>query len=122
MYFFPQAIREPIWWRSRSVFRARRNTRPVFADDQNPVRIEFWGDTVDTMAHFDIMSQRRTDNVDKLTLMPSTEIVFSGGDDLMKKITAFYDTVKGKGAKKGSRNAAKGYRQAQKRRELKLCR
>lgn len=91
-------------------------------DDQNPVRIEFWGDTVDTMAHFDIMSQRRTDNVDKLTLMPSTEIVFSGGDDLMKKITAFYDTVKGKGAKKGSRNAAKGYRQAQKRRELKLCR
>ena len=82
-------------------FSVRGGILDLFSpDDQNPVRIEFWGDTVDTMAHFDIMSQRRTDNVDKLTLMPSTEIVFSGGDDLMKKITAFYDTVKGKGAKK----------------------
>lgn len=81
-------------------FSVRGGILDLFSpDDQNPVRIEFWGDTVDTMAHFDIMSQRRTDNVDKLTLMPSTEIVFSG-DDLMKKITAFYDTVKGKGAKK----------------------
>ena len=66
--------------------------------DLIPVRIVFWGVTVVSMAHFDIMSQRRTDNVDKLTLMPSTEIVFSGGDDLMKKLTAFCDTVKGKGA------------------------
>ena len=82
-------------------FSVRGGILDLFSpDDQNPVRIEFWGDTVDTMAHFDIISQRRTDNVDKLTLMPSTEIVFSGGDDLMKKITAFYDTVKGKGAKK----------------------
>lgn len=81
-------------------FSVRGGILDLFSpDDQNPVRIEFWGDTVDTMAHFDIISQRRTDNVDKLTLMPSTEIVFSGGD-LMKKITAFYDTVKGKGAKK----------------------
>lgn len=81
-------------------FSVRGGILDLFSpDDQNPVRIEFWGDTVDTMAHFDIISQRRTDNVDKLTLMPSTEIVFSG-DDLMKKITAFYDTVKGKGAKK----------------------
>ena len=82
-------------------FSVRGGILDLFSpDDQNPVRIEFWGDTVDTMSHFDIMSQRRTDNVDKLTLTPSTEIVFSGGDDLMKKITAFYDTVKGKGAKK----------------------
>lgn len=81
-------------------FSVRGGILDLFSpDDQNPVRIEFWGNTVDTMAHFDIISQRRTDNVDKLTLMPSTEIVFSGGD-LMKKITAFYDTVKGKGAKK----------------------
>ena len=82
-------------------FSVRGGILDLFSpDDQKPVRIEFWGDTVDTMAHFDIASQRRTDNVDKLTLMPSTEIVFSGNDELIKKITEFYDTVKGKGAKK----------------------
>lgn len=71
-------------------FSVRGGILDLFSpDDQNPVRIEFWGDTVDTMAHFDIISQRRTDNVDKLTLMPSTEIVFSGGDDLMKRLPHF---------------------------------
>ncbi len=40
-------------------------------DSDNPVRVEFWGDTVDSMAYFDIMSQRRGDNVDSIGISPS---------------------------------------------------
>ena len=32
-------------------------------DDEEPVRIELWGDTVDTMCRFDVVSQRRTVNI-----------------------------------------------------------
>ena len=41
--------------------------------DDNPVRIEFWGDEIDTMAFFDIDSQRRMDNIDCCRILPAAE-------------------------------------------------
>lgn len=32
-------------------------------DGSFPLRLEFWGDTIDTIAHFEIESQRRTDQL-----------------------------------------------------------
>ena len=29
-----------------------------------PIRLELWGDTVDTLSYFDLLTQRRTDNLD----------------------------------------------------------
>ncbi len=69
-------------------------------DSENPVRIEFWGDTVESMSHFDIASQRRTDKVASLSVMPSTEIVFDSDLSLIEKIEDFCKNVKGKGSKK----------------------
>lgn len=38
-----------------------------------PLRIEFWGDEVDTMAHFNPSTQRRTETVDTAELLPAAE-------------------------------------------------
>ena len=38
-----------------------------------PVRVEFWGDEIDSMAYFDVGSQRRGDAVDRLTCLPCME-------------------------------------------------
>jgi len=53
---------------------------------ENPVRAEFWGDEVDSLSYFDILTQRRTDTVDYVTLCPSSEVIISDKEELAKKI------------------------------------
>ncbi len=50
---------------------------------QNPVRVEFWGDQIDSMSYFEIDSQRRTIAVDSVMITPAREVVFES-DDLLK--------------------------------------
>lgn len=38
-----------------------------------PVRVEFWGDEIDSMAYFDVGSQRRGDAVEQLVCLPCME-------------------------------------------------
>jgi len=40
---------------------------------ENPVRIEFWGDEIDSMGFFDIESQRRIEPVSECTILPAAE-------------------------------------------------
>ena len=39
----------------------------------NPVRMEFWGDSIDSMGLFDLQSQRRIENIDSCRILPSAE-------------------------------------------------
>ena len=48
---------------------------PVRAE--NPVRIEFWGDEIDTVSYFDTETQRRTENVDTVEITPANEVLIS---------------------------------------------
>jgi len=41
--------------------------------DAEPVRMEFWGDEIDSMGHFDIASQRRTEAVERCVILPAAE-------------------------------------------------
>ena len=41
--------------------------------DSEPVRMEFWGDEIDSMAHFEVSSQRRTDPVERCVILPAAE-------------------------------------------------
>ena len=41
----------------------------------NPIRLEFFGDTVDAAGVFDVMTQRRIESVDQVTLTPAREIL-----------------------------------------------
>ena len=41
---------------------------------EEPTRIEFFGDEIDRMSSFDIMSQRRTEDINELFITPSREV------------------------------------------------
>jgi transcription-repair coupling factor (superfamily II helicase) len=42
---------------------------------EHPVRLEFFGDEIDRMSYFDVRSQRRTDDLEELTVTPVREVI-----------------------------------------------
>ena len=57
-------------------FALRGGILDVFAPGmEQPVRVEFWGDEVDTMGCFDSITQRRTENVERALLLPASEVL-----------------------------------------------
>jgi len=52
---------------------------------QNPIRIELWGDEIDSMSYYDILSQRRTENIDSFRILPARELQFKNSE-LAEKI------------------------------------
>ena len=51
-----------------------------------PVRIEFWGDDIDSMGFFDIKTQRRTESVEACRILPAAEslaMLASGGAEAL---------------------------------------
>ncbi len=65
-----------------------------------PVRIEFWGDIVDSISLFDLETQRRTDILNTVSITPSMEVLFDSAEAMKEKLEAFVSTVKGKGSVK----------------------
>ena len=65
-------------------------------DDEEPVRIELWGDTVDTMCHFDASTQRRTVNIDEILIAPSKEFIIDNSQELIEKIEKLASSIRGK--------------------------
>ncbi|MBR4888671.1 MAG: transcription-repair coupling factor, partial [Clostridia bacterium] len=65
-----------------------------------PVRIEFWGDEIDTISYYDIESQRRTDPVPSVTITPSVEVFSENKALLAKNIRAHAASLRGKTAAK----------------------
>ncbi len=53
----------------------------------NPVRIELWGDEIDTVSEFDSLSQRRTETIKEFTVYPANEFVFDR-DLLLEKLNS----------------------------------
>lgn len=67
-------------------------------DRERPLRMELWGDEIDTIAEFDILSQRRTDTVSSVRITPSCEIFTHDRDELADKIEALAKKVRGSAA------------------------
>ncbi len=61
-----------------------------------PVRVEYWGDDIDSMARFDVQSQRRGDSLDRCRILPAVEALPSlapgGAGAVAREITRFADT------------------------------
>ena len=64
-----------------------------------PVRLELWGDTIDSIARFDIATQRRTDIIESIDIIPSTEVLFTSKAEQAKRIDALAKGLKGKAVK-----------------------
>lgn len=73
----------------------------------DPIRIEFWGDEIDSMSFFDISSQRRTETVDHCVILPAAEtlptLTIGGTEALCREIDAFADRY---ARRRNSENAA----------------
>lgn len=55
-------------------FAVRGGIIDVFTPNElQPVRIDFWGDEIDTIASFEVESQRRTDMLDEIQITPAVE-------------------------------------------------
>lgn len=72
-----------------------------------PVRIELWGDNVDTIAEFDPSTQRRTDIIDECKILPANEILFEDDVDFKNKLGCFIENLSGRGSKKAKESLLK---------------
>ena len=41
--------------------------------EENPWRVELWGDEIDSIRSFDVESQRSIENLEEITIYPATE-------------------------------------------------
>ena len=73
----------------------------------SPVRIEFWGDEIDTVTYFDVISQRRTDDVGSILLTPCTEVLFDSPDAMAEALNEIKKGLRGKSAAAAKENIDK---------------
>ena len=60
-------------------FSVRGGILDVFSlTEENPWRIELWGDEIDSIRSFDAESQRSIENLDEIVIYPATELVLDG--------------------------------------------
>lgn len=60
---------------ARGEFSIRGGIIDISINDTIGVRIELWGDEVDSIRYFNIVSQRSTSQIDKITIYPAHEFV-----------------------------------------------
>ena len=54
--------------------------------ETSPVRLELWGDEIDSMCYFDLDTQRRTAPLDRMKITPACEVLFDSPDALRDAI------------------------------------
>ncbi|MCR5636529.1 MAG: transcription-repair coupling factor [Clostridiales bacterium] len=82
-------------------FAHRGGIVDIFVPDcENPVRVEFWGDEIDSINYFDTETQRRTDYVEEIVISPSNEVLIEDYNLLADKIEEKASTLKGKFSEK----------------------
>ena len=63
-----------------------------------PIRIELWGDVVDTISYFDLLTQRRTEPLEAVAIPPAAEIMYDDPAALAADIEALASAQRGKNA------------------------
>ncbi len=81
-------------------FAVRGGIVDLFSPDSElPFRIDFWGDTIDSISFFETDSQRRVNQIDEITVTPAAEICCEN-QKLIEIIEKFASGIKGKGSVK----------------------
>jgi transcription-repair coupling factor (superfamily II helicase) len=58
-------------------FSVRGDIIDIFPpNEDNPVRIELWGDEIDTISYFDLDTQRRIESITSVDIPPVKEAIF----------------------------------------------
>ena len=78
-------------------FSIRGDIVDLYAPDmKQPVRMEFWGDEIDTMHTFDLTTQRREDAIEKIYVSPAREALLGAPTDAAALLRAFLKKQRGK--------------------------
>ena len=80
----------------RGQFSVRGGIVDISLAEKEGIRIEFWGDEIDSIRYFNIISQRSTENIDKITIYPAHEYILEKSiDSVISKIrkTVFNEKV-----------------------------
>ena len=76
-------------------FSVRGSVIDIFpVGESAPVRIELWGDEIDSAAYFDTETQRRTDPIESVTVPPALEIIFGSREELCGRIDALSKSIR----------------------------
>ena len=59
----------------RGQFSVRGGIVDISITEKTGVRVEFWGDEIDSIRYFNIVSQRSTENINDITIYPSHEYI-----------------------------------------------
>lgn len=71
----------------RGEFSIRGGIIDISISDTQGVRVELWGDEIDSIRYFNIISQRSTENIDKIEIFPAHEYILENSiDDVIKNI------------------------------------
>lgn len=81
----------------QSQFSIRGSIVDIFpVGSSMPVRIELWGDDVDTVSYFETDSQRRIQEIDSIDIAPALEVLFESNEAFAEKIDKLISVQKGK--------------------------
>ncbi len=75
----------------KSSFSIRGGIVDIAISEKKGVRIELWGDEIDSIRYFDTMSQRSTDKIEEIKIYPAHEFILEKSlDEITKKLHKKY--------------------------------
>ena len=80
----------------RGQFSVRGGIVDISITEKTGVRIEFWGDEIDSIRYFNVMSQRSTENIEKIIIYPAHEYLLETNiENVINKIknTIYPDSI-----------------------------
>ena len=78
-------------------FSVRGDIVDIYAPDMHqPARVEYWDDEIDSMASFDLLTQRRDGALEKIYLSPAREVLFGSTEETAEALRAAVKKARGK--------------------------
>ena len=72
----------------RGEFSVRGGIIDISTNENSGIRIELWGDEIDSIRNFNIISQRSTDNIEKVQIFPAHEYILDNPiDEVIENIS-----------------------------------
>ena len=78
-------------------FSVRGGIVDIYAPDmRQPARLEYWGDEVDSLNSFDLLTQRRDERLKKIFISPAREVLFGDTAATAGALRAFLESARGR--------------------------
>ena len=84
-------------WMARASSSVRGDIVDIYAPDmRQPARVEYWDDEIDSLASFDLLTQRRDGSLEKIYLSPAREVLFGNTVQTAEALRDAWKKARGK--------------------------